>query len=381
MINSAPAGPKAAKMPNHNVDKYFLASIVESSNDSIITTNLDMEITSWNKAAEDLYGYTADEAIGKQLTSLTLTKDFGKLLEKIKKLKLSKEVEEFESELVGKDKRHLILEVVVSPVKNDLGDLVGVSTIARDLTARRVAEKAQTDRDVLQRLIIAQEDERSRISRDLHDELGQQLTGLRFALERTKAASASDRRAIDLSEIETIAASIDKSVDFLAWELRPALLEGVGLAAAINDYVAQWSEHAGIRAEVLCTLKRKRLSARVETNLYRIMQEALNNTHKHARATSVDIILEKRNDAVCMIITDDGRGFNPRNKRHLSKGLGLTGMRERAALLGGTLEIESSRKHGTAIHVRIPDLNLNKRKAHQAETDTGWHTTPDKTIR
>lgn len=364
-------------MPNHNVDKYFLASIVESSNDSIITINLDMEITSWNKAAEDLYGYTANEAIGKQLTSLTLTKDFGKLLEKIKKLKLSKEVEVFESERVGKDKGHLILEVVVSPVKNNLGDLVGVSTIARDLTARRVAEKAQTDRDVLQRLIIAQEDERSRISRDLHDELGQQLTGLRFALERAKAASASGRRATDLSEIETIAANIDKSVDFLAWELRPALLEGVGLASAINDYVAQWSEHAGIRAEVLCTLKRKRLSARVETNLYRIMQEALNNAHKHAKATSVDIILEKRNDAVCMIITDDGRGFNLRNKRHLSKGLGLTGMRERAALIGGTLEIESSRKHGTAVHVRVPDSPLKKRQAIQAETDTGWRTLPN----
>ncbi len=381
MINSASTGQKAAEMPNRNIDKYFLASIVESSNDSIITINLDMEITSWNKAAEDLYGYTAAEAIGKHLTSLTLSKDFGKLLEKIEKLKISKEVEVFESERVGKDKGHLILEVVVSPVKNDLGDVVGVSTIARDLTARRVAEKALADKEVLQRLIIAQEDERSRISRDLHDELGQQLTGLRFALERAKVASASCQPAVDLSEIETITANIDKSVDFLAWELRPALLEGVGLSAAINDYVAQWSAHAGIRAEVLSSLKRKRLPARVEANLYRIMQEALNNAHKHAKATSVDIILEKRNDAVCMIITDNGRGFSLRNKLNRSKGLGLTGMKERAALIGGTLEIESSRKHGTAVHVRVPDVTLKKRKAIQAETDTGWHTPEDKTVR
>ncbi len=364
-------------MPNHNLDKFFLASIVESSNDSIITINLEMEITSWNKAAEELYGYTAAEAIGKQLTSLTLSKDFSKLVEKIEKLKLSKEVEVFESERVGKDKSHLILEVVVSPVKNDLGDLVGVSTIARDLTARRVAEKTLRDKEVLQRLIIAQEDERARISRDLHDELGQQLTGLQFALQRARDACAAGQEPPDLSEIETIAANIDKSVDFLAWELRPALLDGVGLSAAINSYVAQWSAHAGIRAEVLSSLKRKRLPARVETNLYRIMQEALNNAHKHARASSVDIILEKRNDSVSMIITDNGRGFSVRNKLNLSRGLGLTGMRERAALIGGTLEIESSRKSGTAVHVRVPDSTLKKRKAIQAETDTGWHTLPD----
>jgi PAS domain S-box-containing protein len=360
-------------MPNRNLDKYFLASIVESSHDSIITINLEMEITSWNKAAELLYGYTASEAIGKKLTTLTLSKDFAKLVEKIEKLKLSKKVEVFESERVGKDKEHLILEVVVSPVKNDEGQVVGVSTIARDLTARRVAEKALRDKEVLQRLIIAQEDERSRISRDLHDELGQQLTGLRFAMVRAKDAVASGKAAPNLSEIEAIVANIDKSVDFLAWELRPAVLEGVGLSAAIDNYVAQWSAHAMIEAEVLSSIRKKRLSARVETNLYRIMQEALNNTHKHARATSIDIILEHRNDAICMIISDNGRGFSLRNKRSLAKGLGLTGMKERAVLIGGTLEIESSRSGGTAIHVRIPDAVSKKRKALQAETDTEWH--------
>ena len=369
------------KMRNHNSDKYFLASIVESSNDSIITINLDMEITSWNKAAEDLYGYTAAEAIGQKLTTLTLSKDFSKLVEKIQKLKLSKEVEVFESERIGKDKGHLILEVVVSPVKNDEGEVIGVSTIARDLTARRVAEKALRDKEILQRLIIAQEDERSRISRDLHDELGQQLTGLRFAMERVKNSLTSGDTAVDLTTMETIVKQIDKSVDFLAWELRPAVLEGVGLADAIDNYVTQWSAHAGISGEVLSTLKKKRLSARVETNLYRIMQEVLNNTHKHAKATSVSIILENRNDAIYMIITDNGQGFSLRNKRSLAKGLGLTGMRERAAVIGGTFEIESSRSDGTAIHVRVPHAATKKRKALQAETDTEWHVSPEPAVR
>lgn len=170
------------QMPNLNWDKYFLASIVETSHDSIITIDLDLEITSWNKAAEELYGYPASEAIGNKLTTLTLPKDFHRLLDKIEKIKKDKEIEVFESERVGKNKAHMILEVVVSPVKDEDGEIVGVSTIARDLTARRLSEKAMQDKDVLHRLIIAQEDERSRISRDLHDDLGQELTALRFAI-------------------------------------------------------------------------------------------------------------------------------------------------------------------------------------------------------
>jgi PAS domain S-box-containing protein len=361
-------------MPNHNLDKYFLAAIVESSHDSIITIDLNMEITSWNMAAEELYGYSADEAIGKQLTSLTMSKDFEKLVEKVENIRHSKRVEVFESERVGKDTDHMILEVVVSPVKNEKGEVVGISTIARDLTARRVAEKATKDKEILQRLIIAQEDERSRISRDLHDEVGQQLTALRFALERAKGTNGSGETPLDLSQIDGIAKNIDKSLDFLAWELRPALLDGVGLGTAISNYAKQWSEHSGVRVDVVSpTFKRKRLSARIETNLYRIMQEALNNIHKHAKASAVDVVLEQINGAIRMVITDDGQGFSIKNKGKLAAGLGLTGMKERASLLGGTLDIESSRSGGTTIRVRVPDAPNKKRSALQANSETGWH--------
>src|SRR6187551_2948141 len=197
-------------MPNNNLDKYFLASIVETSHDSIITIDLDMEITSWNKAAEALYGYAAADAIGKQLTTLTLPKDFEKLLEKIEKIKDSRTVELFESERVGKDKAHMILEVVVSPVNDETGKLVGISTIARDLTARRVAEKATHDQDVLHRLIIAQEDERSRISRDLHDELGQQFTALQFAVERAISACVDEETGRHIGVVADMVGTIDK---------------------------------------------------------------------------------------------------------------------------------------------------------------------------
>src|SRR5688500_16882241 len=278
-------------MPNNNLEKYFLASIVESSNDSIITIGLDMEITSWNKAAEALYGFPAEEAVGKKLTELTLPKDFQKLLEKIEKIKQNKTVEVFESERVGKDKAHMILEVVVSPVLDESGEIIGLSTIARDLTARRLAEKARHDKDVLQRLIIAQEDERSRISRDLHDELGQQLIALRFALERAKSEAQNDATRENIERMSAIVQTIDNSVDFLAWELRPALLETVGLADAIQNYGRQWSLHTDVETQIHARgWHRARPAANVETNLYRIVQESLNNTHKHAAAKRVEII-------------------------------------------------------------------------------------------
>jgi two-component system sensor histidine kinase UhpB len=361
-------------MPNENVDKYFLASIVESSNDSIITINLDLEITSWNRSAEALYGYTAEEAIGKRLTTLTLPKDFQQVLINIDKIKESKQVEVFESERVGKNKEHMILDIVISPVKDESGEIIGLSTVARDLTERRRAEKAGRDKEILHRLIIAQEDERSRISRDLHDELGQQLTALRLKLERVRLICRDEEQiSKEVDEMVGLAESIDKSVDFLAWELRPAILEGVGLAAAIDNYLEQWSQHSGVESEPLVSgLTKVRLAAKVETNLYRIMQEALNNTHKHAKATRVELMLEKRGDAIVLIISDDGSGFSLANKKKRSKGLGLTGMRERAALVGGTLSLESSPGKGTTIQVSIPITPRKRRKTLTADAVTTW---------
>jgi PAS domain S-box-containing protein len=360
-------------MVNHNFDKLFLASIVETSHDSIITIDLDMVITSWNKAAASLYGYPAAEAIGKPLTTLTLPKDFQKLLLKIENIKASKQVEVFESERVGKDQTHMILEVVVSPIIDPDGEIVGLSTIARDLTARRVAEKAMHDKDVLHRMIIAQEDERSRISRDLHDELGQQVTALKFAVERAKLFCEDGEALANVELLAGIAEAIDKSVDFLAWELRPALLDNVGLVASIENYLGQWSLHAGVETEMQVSgVGGVKFLPHVETNVYRIIQECLNNTHKHARAKKLEVVLEQRKDAIVLIIADDGVGFSLRNRKKLARGLGLTGMRERASLIGGTLEFESAPNRGTSVYLRVPISEKKRRKVVRAAAHIDW---------
>src|SRR4028119_2500663 len=117
--------------------KDFLALIVKSSQDSIISINFERIITSWNKAAELLYGYSADEAIGKPLTMLTLPEDFNEMLTNIDEIKHSKKVKIFDTERKHSDGRHLFLEVVMSPINNEQGEVIGISTIARDMTERK----------------------------------------------------------------------------------------------------------------------------------------------------------------------------------------------------------------------------------------------------
>ncbi|HLM60926.1 MAG TPA: PAS domain S-box protein [Pyrinomonadaceae bacterium] len=341
-------------MPHSNLEKFFLSSIVESSYDSIITIDFNIIVTSWNKAAERLYGYSASESIGKSMTMLTLSEDFNEILSNIDKVRHNKEVVVFQTERVRKDNNRIILEVVMSPVKDDKENIVGVSTIARDITDRDRAARALQAKQNLQKLIEAQEDERKRIARDLHDELGQQLTVLRMQLESTKNSCKDEETCHKIEQLQLIAEEIDKGVDFLAWELRPSTLDDLGLCVAIGNYVQQWSHHSGIKAELLRTsLKKIRLAPTIETNLYRIVQEALNNIHKYASATNVEVILEKRDDLIVLIIEDNGVGFNPKDKKKLSKGLGLTGMKERAELMGGTFEIESEIGRGTTVFIRI----------------------------
>lgn len=209
---------------------------------------------------------------------------------------------------------------------------------------------------MLQKLVGAQEDERKRIARDLHDELGQQMVALRLKLEAiAKLCEDDEKLRGGISDAQALARQIDHGVDFLAWELRPTALDDLGLPAALEKYISEWSRFAGVTAEFRTAgMGNGRLLPECETNLYRITQEALNNTHKYARAKLAEILLEKRGNTIILIIEDDGAGFNVEDKDNRNKGIGLIGMHERAALVGGTVEIESVIEKGTTVFVRVP---------------------------
>ena len=259
-----------------------------------------------------------------------------------------------------KDGTRFILSGVMHPLKD--GDLRGFVRIARDMTERLAAEKAAHDKILLQKIVGTQEDERRRIARDLHDELGQLLTALRMRLETARGLCNDDNPKLseEIDELQLLAKRVDDGVDFLAWELRPAALDDLGLYAALGKYINEWKHYSGITAELLnSSIKKKRFARDAETNLYRIAQEALNNAHKYSEAKYVSILFEKRGDLVVLIIEDDGVGFDPDDKMNHLKGIGLLGMRERAALIGGSLEIEAAPERGTTIFVKVPIERLD----------------------
>ena len=230
------------------------------------------------------------------------------------------------------------------------------ASLREEMIERERAERARTE--LLSRLVFAQEDERRRIAREMHDQFGEQLTALGLGIRTLKDSCAGNPRLSEqVGSLENTAHQLDQSVDHLVWELRPTALDDLGLRAALANYIQDWSQRAGVRAEPHTTgLTADRLTSEVETTLYRIAQEALNNIAKHARAENVDVILERRSDQVLLIIEDDGVGFEQASAGAPHQGFGLLGMQERAALVGATVQIESATGEGTTIIVRLPVL-------------------------
>jgi PAS domain S-box-containing protein len=228
--------------------------------------------------------------------------------------------------------------------------------------AEQVSERLRAEERVkalLERLVTVQEEERRRIALNLHDHLGQQLTALRLTISALKDKQMPQddlRKRIDA--IDEIVAQIDKDVDILAWDLRPAALDDVGLNAAMAAFLRQWSVAQGIPAEFhVSSPEAVRLPPETESQLYRILQEALNNVSKHANATCVSVLVEQHEHEALLVIEDDGRGFDVEraaNARGRHAGMGLIGMRERAAVIGGTVEFETAPGQGTTVFVRFP---------------------------
>ena len=263
---------------------------------AIITTDTHGIINGWNPGAEKMFGYTEREIIGKPTDIIFTPEDRENgIPEKEMQKALENGSAEDERWHIRKDGSRFYVSGVMHPL-ND-GNLDGFVKIARDLTERIKAEQIQQDKEMLQKLVGAQEDERKRIARDLHDELGQKLTALRLKLENVRKICEDDEICDGIDEAQLLAKHIDDGVDFLAWELRPAALDDLGLPAALKNYVDEWSRFSGVTSEFrVANLGKKRLLPEIETNLYRITQEALNNTHKHAKAKRAEVSLEKRGD-------------------------------------------------------------------------------------
>jgi two-component system, NarL family, sensor histidine kinase UhpB len=241
------------------------------------------------------------------------------------------------------------------PVRRDQGGpVIRIVGTHFDLTERKQAEAERARTELLAKLVFAQEDERRRIAREMHDQFGEQLTALALSIGALKQACA-DQPALSakVDAIDRVAKQLDRDVDQLVWQLRPTALDDLGLRAALSNYIQDWSRRSNIPAQLHTSgLLDDRLAPDVESALYRIAQEALTNVAKHARAGNVEVILERRPDHVLLIVEDDGVGFEG-SAAETGQGFGLMGMHERATLVGASLQIESAPGQGTTILVRM----------------------------
>jgi PAS domain S-box-containing protein len=350
---------EAALRENEERLKLAFAGAQEGVWDWNLETNAVVYSSRW----KEMLGYADDEIephVG-EWERLLHPDDREKAERLNESIKAGADTYEGEFRLLHKDGHYVEVLSRGYPVRRvPGGPIVRIVGTHFDLTERKRAEAERARREFLTRLVFAQEDERKRIAREMHDQFGEQLTALALRIRLLKDA-AGDRPDLGahIESMEAIAQRIDQDVEQLVWQLRPTALDDLGLRAALGNYVQDWSVRVGIAARLHTSgLMDERLPPDVETALYRIAQEALTNVAKHAAAKNVEVILERRTDSVLLIVEDDGVGFDPASRGAAADGFGLVGMRERAALVGATLEIESSSDNGTAILVRMATTAL-----------------------
>ena len=346
----------------------LLKVTLTSIGDAVIATDPVGNITFMNPVAQALTGWTATAAIGRPLHDVVkiINEDTREEVENpVEKVLASGAVVGLanHSVLVTRDGREIPIDDSAAPIKYD-DKIKGVVLVFSNVTERKLAERSRRETEIMHRIVEAQEAERHRIARDLHDHLGQRMSALRMRIGLL-IDECSDNEGLtrSIKEVSETAVDIDRDIGFLSWELRPTELENLGLVNALSSFVREWSNQHGIAAEFHAytasfNFDDDRLPEPVETNLYRIAQEALNNIRKHADARNVSVLLQMK-EHLTLIIEDDGLGFERSGDwtdRLTPGGLGLISMQERAALLKGELEIDSSRGGGTTVRARIPLL-------------------------
>jgi PAS domain S-box-containing protein len=310
-------------------------------------------VISWNEGAERIKGFVPEEILGRHFSTFYLEEDgtAGRPQHDLEEA-LAHGRAETEGWRVRQDGSRFWASVVTTAIRDDDGLLRGYSQVTRDLTERRRAE--ETLRSLSQQLLMAQEEERRRIARELHDEIGQILTTVKIslqALQRMPGAQSWSHR------LDGSVGHVDRAireVRNLSLRLRPPMLDELGLPAALRWYAARRAHEARLEVDVDVEALLSRLPAEVEVGCFRVAQEALTNVVRHARAQSVYVRLALRDGGVQLVVRDDGVGFEQeiaRTRAATGECMGLSGMHERVALLGGRIEMRSAAGKGTEIVV------------------------------
>ena len=372
----------------------LLAAIVDSSDDAIVSKNLNGVITSWNKAAERVFGYSAEEAIGQHITLIIPPDRLAEETTILNRLRHGQRIDHFETIRMRKDGTLLDISLTISPVKDSSGHIVGASKVARDVTERKRVERALREseerlrtladqlerqvhnrtqeleqrnaeveqqseqlRELSNRLLQTQEEERRHIARELHDSAGQLIAALAMNLaSMTRHVGKNPVLGKALDDSQTLVQQLNKEIRTTSYLLHPPLLDENGLPEAIRWYLHGLMERSGLSVDLDIAKDFGRLPSEIELAIFRVVQECLTNIHRHSGSKIAMVRLSRIAGEVALEIQDQGKGIPPEKLdrvRAQRSGVGITGMRERIRHFHGAMQIHSNGK-GTKISVTVP---------------------------
>jgi len=366
----------------------LLAAIVDSSDDAIISKKLDGTITSWNKGAERLFGYTASEAIGQHISFIIPANRRDEETVIIERIKKGERLEHFDTVRIRKDKTPLDISLTVSPLRDASGKIIGASKISRDITLRKRIERELREsedryrtladaldtqvqfrtrelerrnldlRELSSRLMESQDAERRHIARELHDSAGQTLVVLTLQLAQFVEDATHDapQLAKNASEIEEAVQQLIRELRTTSYLLHPPLLDESGISSALSWYVQGLAERSSLKIDLQISDNFGRLPSEMELLIFRLIQESLTNIHRHSGSETALIQLERKENSIHVKVEDHGSGMSPERLAEIQSqgtGVGIRGMRERVRHFHGDLVVESDGL-GTKVCASLP---------------------------
>lgn len=338
----------------------------DSISDAFVAVNMDGRIIECNNSFLSMTGYSASEIVKLRYEEITPSK-WRQIEEKI----ITEQVirngfsEIYEKEYIKKDGTVFPIELSAFLIRDEEGKPQSMWALIRDITSRKNAEKElnkslEQMRHLSARLRSIREDESKRIAREIHDEIGQTLTGIKMDLafledKLTDLLKPPEYKSVQdqISSISNLTDSAVHTIRRITTELRPVILDSLGLSAAIEWQAEDFEHRTGVKCRFTSTDEKLEIDPDVATTIFRILQEALTNIMRHAKASGVKIVLEKEIHRIFFQVSDNGIGFDINNIDKLNS-FGILGMRERAELIGGVFEIESLPRKGTTIRITLP---------------------------